>query len=104
MFNYAKTAFLERSIKKYTIDSGLRAIIQWIYRDGYCEQSTCISFTVPCRLFAMSHADCSQCPMQDVHDGTRIAIEKVVVSPYPKSRPCSVKASLALLVWIDEIV
>ena len=44
--------------------------------------------TVPSRLFAMSHADCSQCPMQDVHDGTRIAIEKVGLSPYPKIRPC----------------
>lgn len=29
---------------------------------------------VPCRLFAMSYADCLQSPMQDVHDGTRIAI------------------------------
>ena len=33
-----KPHFYERSIKTESIDLGLRAIIQWIYRDGYCEQ------------------------------------------------------------------
>ena len=56
-----KPHFYERSIKTESIDLGLRAIIQWIYRDGYCERYAC-------GLFAMSHADCSQCPMRIVRN------------------------------------